>query len=299
MQRIENIILELCKKYEQNYGFAVFDLSVEEKEREIVISGDVLTEKQKEEVLLKAREISEKNIKDEINVLSDIPGKEIGWATVQKDFAELKSRFVENAIINDKILKRIRSSQAEQGEILRVILRKSDQLLVQQKDMTLGWINCDAVDFKKESLKEQWQRGFFAKPGELITVDKERETIISEAKKYLGTVYILGAKSDKALDCSGLVQQVYKNVFDIILPKHSWDQKKMGIAVDFSEAQTGDLVFMINEETDTKHVGILELADDGKKIIHASFSEGKVVRQPAEEVFEKYKLMETRSVIEN
>ncbi|MCK4891366.1 MAG: C40 family peptidase, partial [Candidatus Pacebacteria bacterium] len=52
--------------------------------------------------------------------------------------------------------------------------------------------------------------------------------VIKEAEKYLGAKYVLGGKSKKGIDCSGLVQVAYKNSLNIILPKHSWDQKKMG-----------------------------------------------------------------------
>jgi cell wall-associated NlpC family hydrolase len=296
---VEKIIEELRKKYEQNYGFAVFDLSIKEGKDKIIISGQVLTENQKSELVLETEKTADKKVKYKISVLSDMKSKEIGWAVSRRNVADLKSRFVDNSVMNEKILKRVRTSQALKNEVLRVLFKKDDQLLVQSGDLTLGWINRSDVILKKESLRREWRKGIFAEPDKMITVKSSGEKIIAGAEKFFGVKYILGTKSQTAIDCSGLTQCAYKNAFDIILPRHSWDQKKVGKMVDFEKAKTGDLVFMINKKTSTKHVGIIEITKGGKNIIHASSIEGKVVRQPAEKVFEGYESVEVRRVIKN
>lgn len=297
MSKIQNIISDLRKKYEQSYGFAVFDLDLTESEDAVAVVGEVLTKKQKEEVLSGIRSACRKKVEDDIGVLSDINSQEIGWAVVRVDIADLKSRFIPRAAINEKILRRIRVSQASKEEILRVLLQKEDQILVQSDDLTLGWVDLADVDLQQESLRDRWRDGIVAKSDELTAVDFSEERFIKSAEKFLGAKYILGAKSVAATDCSGFTQMVYKNVFDIILPKHSWDQKRVGVAVDLSEAETGDLVFMNNKEKGTKHVGIWEKSGEGGNIIHASCADRKVVRQTAEEVFTKYTLVEVRRIV--
>ena len=113
----------------------------------------------------------------DLKILSNASEKnEIGWAIVKMKIADLKLKFVSNKILNNKILKRIRCSQAFQGEVLRVLFRKSDQLLVQQNDLTLGWINRNEVILKRRSLygnlHKKWASGNFALKGRLIKINK-------------------------------------------------------------------------------------------------------------------------------
>lgn len=87
------------------------------------------------------------------------------------------------------------------------------------------------------------------------------------AAQYIGTPYVWGGNSlTGGVDCSGLVQQVYKH-FGITLPRVTYDQIGEGKAVGLKGLRPGDLVFF-----DTKpgggpdHVGIY--MGDGK-MIHA------------------------------
>ena len=95
------------------------------------------------------------------------------------------------------------------------------------------------------------------------------EFIIELARKLLGIPYLWGGKSTFGIDCSGLVQNVFKFV-NINLPRDAWQQKEIGFDVPIEEAGTADLAFFVNEQGKTSHVGILV---DNKHIIHAS---GKV-----------------------
>lgn len=291
---IPDIIDSLRKKYEQSYGFAVFDLEAEEKDGRIVVRGEVLTENQKAQVVSELEKASGKRVEDDIRVLSNPYSEGIGWAVVTAAVADMKSRFVSNNILNEKILRRICASQLKKEEIVRVLLRKEDQVLGQSGDMTLGWIDLRDVKMNDGNLREEWLNGTPARRGELISVEGPAERLISEAERFLGIRYSLGAKSEDAIDCSGFTQLAYKGAFGIILPKHSWDQKEMGVAVDLPEVGTGDLVFLINKAKGTKHVGIWE---EPGNIIHASFLAGKVIRQKAEEVLEEYDLVEIRRII--
>lgn len=69
------------------------------------------------------------------------------------------------------------------------------------------------------------------------------EDVVAEAKKYLGLPYVWGGTSkDKGVDCSGLVQSVYKSLgYD--LPRVSADQARSGTPVkSLAEARPGDLI---------------------------------------------------------
>lgn len=99
------------------------------------------------------------------------------------------------------------------------------------------------------------------------TPGPEQVTQLSMA--WLNAPYCWGGRTPLGVDCSGLVQVVYK-MMGIDLPRDAWQQAQQGQPVKkFSDARTGDLAFFDNKE-DIVHVGIIL----GKgQLIHAS---GKV-----------------------
>ena len=93
------------------------------------------------------------------------------------------------------------------------------------------------------------------------------EEVIGYAKQFLGNPYVYGGNSlTKGVDCSGFVQQVFKN-FDIQLTRSSRSQYASdGYKVSKNDLLPGDLVFYgYNGHID--HVAIY--AGEGE-IIHAS-----------------------------
>jgi len=80
------------------------------------------------------------------------------------------------------------------------------------------------------------------------------DQVVADARKYLGVPYVWGGTDPaKGLDCSGLVQQVYKDL-GIELPRVSQDQARAGTAVpSLAQAKPGDLVCF---GTPADHIGI-------------------------------------------
>lgn len=87
--------------------------------------------------------------------------------------------------------------------------------------------------------------------------------VVAEARKYLGLPYVWGGTDPKkGLDCSGLVQLVYKNL-GVDLPRVSYQQAKVGTAVTggLAAAKPGDILAF---NSPVNHVGIY--IGDGKMI---------------------------------
>lgn len=67
--------------------------------------------------------------------------------------------------------------------------------------------------------------------------------VVADAKKYLGIPYVWGGESTSGMDCSGLVQQTFKDL-GITVPRVAADQQKVGTPVaSLADAQPGDLLF--------------------------------------------------------
>lgn len=87
------------------------------------------------------------------------------------------------------------------------------------------------------------------------------KTIAIYACQYIGNPYVYGGTSlTNGADCSGFVFRVYSD-FGYRLPRTSFEQRSAGRAVDYSEAQPGDLICYDG------HIGIYI---GGGKIVHAS-----------------------------
>lgn len=101
----------------------------------------------------------------------------------------------------------------------------------------------------------------------LSPVDMEiKPNLFEIAEIYLNSPYLWGGKSIFGIDCSGLIQIVYK-VCGYDLPRNASEQVKVGIEVPFNERKAGDLAFFINANGKVHHVGILMSAHE---IIHAA-----------------------------
>lgn len=95
----------------------------------------------------------------------------------------------------------------------------------------------------------------------------QRQTDIwTYALSFLNAPYLWGGKSIFGIDCSGLVQNVYRQL-DINLPRDAYQQAEIGTAIDFQDRQKLDLAFFKNASGRIHHVGIVGPDD---QILHAS-----------------------------
>ncbi|MEQ6901953.1 transglycosylase SLT domain-containing protein [Nocardioides sp. YIM 152588] len=93
------------------------------------------------------------------------------------------------------------------------------------------------------------------------------DDVVAEARKYLGVPYVWGGTDPtKGLDCSGLVQLVYKNLgYD--LPRVSYQQAAEGTPVaSLAEARPGDLIAWDNSSRNDGVDHIAIYIGDGKMI---------------------------------
>ncbi len=93
------------------------------------------------------------------------------------------------------------------------------------------------------------------------------EAVTALAKSFLNSPYLWGGRSPFGIDCSGLVQVVYR-ITGIDLPRDASQQALTGSTVEFIDhIKPGDLAFFDNEEGAITHVGIIGA---NNTIIHSS-----------------------------
>ncbi len=110
----------------------------------------------------------------------------------------------------------------------------------------------------------------FTAPAAMIASASSADTVISNAKKHMGTPYRWGGTRPGGFDCSGYTQYVFKQS-GISIPRTTGTQFNAGPAVSKANLQTGDLVFFNTSGRGVSHVGIYI---SGGKFIHASTSKG-------------------------
>ena len=93
------------------------------------------------------------------------------------------------------------------------------------------------------------------------------EKVLVKANKMLNAPYLWGGKTIMGIDCSGLVQSVFK-ACGLQLPRDAKDQALLGEEVkNITDAHPADLAFFTNADGKITHVGILM---GNGAIIHAS-----------------------------
>ena len=105
---------------------------------------------------------------------------------------------------------------------------------------------------------------------------KERASELTmEAMSLLGIPYKYGGTSpETGMDCSGLIQHIFKEAWGMDLPRTAKQLSRVGVKVDRNDLQPGDLVFFNTLRRKFSHVGIY-LGDH--RFIHAP-STGSEVR---------------------
>ena len=111
-----------------------------------------------------------------------------------------------------------------------------------------------------------------------------RQALLSQHQRWVGTPYRLGGTNERGIDCSALIQNVYRDTFNMELPRTTRQQVKQGRQINRSELQAGDLVFF-NPPGPSRHAGIY--IGDGR-FMHASSSRGVMISRLDNSYWKRY-----------
>lgn len=120
----------------------------------------------------------------------------------------------------------------------------------------------------------------------MITGAFERDPV-AVAERMLGVPHELGARTSRATDCSGLVQQALY-ACGLAGPRRSDEQAELGFALPRDALQRGDLVIWLHAGTGQSWTGHSALAVDAGRLIHATGHAGSVVIEDLAEAEARY-----------
>lgn len=108
---------------------------------------------------------------------------------------------------------------------------------------------------------------------ESSNLDRVKQKLYRQYKKWRGVRYQLGGTSQSGVDCSAFVQVTFKKKLGIDLPRTTRLQSQLGKNISKSDLKAGDLVFFKTGPTN-RHVGIYL---EKNKFLHASASKGVII----------------------
>ncbi len=305
---IKNKLKEIKARYKEHYGAVFFDIKIKNLDGRIVLDGVVLSERQKKEAFFAVQEILKGIVvKNEIKVLSEPNEKlEIGWGIIKSSIVDIWGKFPIK-----KLTEHDRASQAVKGDIVRMLAKKGSYFLAQTQDMAIGWIEKRKISARGGKKWKNMKKAKFNETLNAGLTKNIRKKFIAFLENYLYAPYVWGGTTELGIDCSGLVQKFYWEIFGILLPRHSSDQSVCGKKIIIEKAQFGDLVFLREKTKKYSHIGIIieinqkaipSTRDKNQKIgdiliLNARWEKGGVVIQSAEEILKDYNLISVIRII--
>lgn len=108
---------------------------------------------------------------------------------------------------------------------------------------------------------------------EASSIEQVREALLAQHQQWMGTPYRLGGTSQHGIDCSALVRTIFRDTFELDLPRSTRGQVHEGRPIDRQSLRAGDLVFF-RPPGPYNHVGIY--VGEGR-FLHASTSKGVII----------------------
>jgi predicted SnoaL-like aldol condensation-catalyzing enzyme len=181
--------------------------------------------------------------------------------------------------LSNKEKDQLRQTQVFKDEVIQLLGAHETFGLIRKFDGTLGWI-------PSKSLKKCTQCKDTYSPA------SKNQSAYDFISTWKGTRYVFGGISKQGIDCSGFTQLYYIDVFDKVLPKNSYDQRKLGVSIKIESVKDHDLVFCRPLTDLTSH----HVAVYYKGLLWHSRRKGGVVSHTVEDFQKEFKIEEVKSL---
>ncbi len=279
---------------EINYYQPIIDIDFgyDAETKVLQVRGKVLLKKFKKDILdLLSEELSpEIEIENSIDFLLKDTGDAafICWKKINTDFINVYQNPKEN---------KLSTQLTQKFPFVKLVYQANDYSLCQLYDQTIGWI-------ENKYLEDTEQKNHFKY---LLKAQADKTSKVAQQKKeqafrFVNELleakfkYLYGGKSKEGYDCSGLIQSIFEEVFDLVLPKKSRDQYKKGFKVPFEETNSFDIVFAKTNKL--FHIGIVIEVNDEKQIVHSCLKKDGITSDASEDFFKNYTLIGCKRLVE-
>ena len=182
---------------------------------------------------------------------------------------------------------------------VRRFVDRDARCLVQLPDTTVGWVASDALQTATPDA-DPWADTRRGAAGE-ARAGGSLAAAAQAARERLGRPYLWGGNTSAAADCSGFVQSLLRDHGDLLLPKHTADQLRLGQRVAAADARPGDLLFVRGKERRVRHVGLVLASTEHpgeRTVIHSCMSRRRVVEETIDDFQERYTFQGCRRPVE-
>jgi cell wall-associated NlpC family hydrolase len=109
--------------------------------------------------------------------------------------------------------------------------------------------------------------------------------LVNSAAGWLGAPYQYGGSDTRGVDCSGLINSIFPQVYGITVPRSTVELFAIAAPISSNELKEGDLVFFTIDTQKPGHSGIYLWHN---KFLHASTSKGVIISSLTESYWKKY-----------
>jgi cell wall-associated NlpC family hydrolase len=250
-------LVTLGTQYRLRYGTPIFSIKTRRDSlvgNDLVISGRVLLDTQRSAITRIGRRIAGQH-QFEITVASE-PPRDVPAGVADDDVVDLYESALPNA--------RLATQVTAEDPAFAILEERHGRLLVRLDDGTLGWVDEKRVATSRTPFRER-------RIAERCVAGGDPRDVVDEALSYLGVPYVTGARTRKAIDCSALIQRVFRATCGVVLPRNTRCQSRCGLAIPLPRARAGDVVFLGGPLG--LHVGLML---DHERVVHASYRKHRI-----------------------
>ncbi|AFD07262.1 C40 family peptidase [Solitalea canadensis] len=124
------------------------------------------------------------------------------------------------------------------------------------------------------TVKDKYILGFYAQELGINEKDLKDISLYRFIDEWMGVPYRIGGNSKSGIDCSGLTNLLYRNVYQVAIPRTTSQIYNKISTKPYTNLNEGDIVFMNYDGKKNSHVGIY--LRNGR-FFHASTSKGVMI----------------------